>query len=169
ANPENHDMWLPSKVDKDNRDVVCIPNLPKIEEKLRTAQCHGSLEKLRHVLRIKSRLAKFKAKNIRGQREGTRSRAIIDRVLLRAKSAASRYRHARLMKMELSGPGDWEKELQPLLDDNIRSYDNIKKPKNPEPRKGTLTDAQVESLRSNPPPNQPSQSQTNNFTLLPHQ
>ncbi|KAF9039391.1 hypothetical protein BJ165DRAFT_1319003, partial [Panaeolus papilionaceus] len=147
ANPENQDLWLPSKIDDNNRNLVCIPNLPKIEEKLRTAQCHGLLEKLCHVLRIKSRLAKFKAKNVRGQQEGTRLRAIINRVLLRAKTAASRYRHARLMKMKLSGPGDWEKELLPLLDDDIQSYDDIKKPKKPEPRKGTLTDEQVERLQ----------------------
>ncbi|KAF9054775.1 hypothetical protein BJ165DRAFT_1321710, partial [Panaeolus papilionaceus] len=166
-NPEEHNLWLPSKIPEESRESVCTPNLPQIEERLRTAQCHSSLEKLRHVLRIKSRLAKFKSKNMRGQREGTRSRAIIERVLSRAKSSAARYRHAREMKLALSGPGDWEKELQPLLNDDIRSYDDIKKPKKAEPRKGTLTDAQLEELRANPPPKIP--TQTDDFTLLPHE
>ncbi|KAF9038718.1 hypothetical protein BJ165DRAFT_1308956, partial [Panaeolus papilionaceus] len=167
TNPEDHTLWLPSKISQEHRKSVCTPNLHQIEERLRTAQCQSSLEKIRHVLRIKSRLAKFKSKNMRGQREGSRSRAIIERVLSRAKSSAVRYRHAREMKLALSGPGDWEKELQPLLDDDIRSYDDIKKPKKTEPRKGTLTDAQLAELHANPPPT--NSSQTEDFTLLPHE
>ncbi|KAF9032445.1 hypothetical protein BJ165DRAFT_1535134 [Panaeolus papilionaceus] len=167
TNPEDHTLWLPSKISQEHRKSVCTPNLHQIEERLRTAQCQSSLEKLRHVLRIKSHLTKFKSKNMCGQREGTRSRAIIERVLSRAKSSAARYWHAREMKLALSGPGDWEKELQPLLDDDIRSYDDIKKLKKTEPRKGTLTNAQLAELHANPPPT--NSSQTEDFTLLPHE
>ncbi|KAF9039084.1 hypothetical protein BJ165DRAFT_1331574, partial [Panaeolus papilionaceus] len=137
VHPEHHDLWVPSKITEEYRDRVCIPGLLRIEQKLREAQCGSSLEKLRHVLRIKSWLAKFKAQNLRGQREGTRSRAIIERVQGRAKLAAARYRHARGILLKLVGPGVWEQELQPLLDEDVRSYDDIKKPKKTEPRKGT--------------------------------
>ncbi|KAF9053246.1 hypothetical protein BJ165DRAFT_1339568, partial [Panaeolus papilionaceus] len=88
----------------------------------------------------------FKNKNRRGQREGTRSRAIIDRVHERARLAADRYRCARKARLAISGNGDWEKELQILSDADIRSYRDPDKLKKSEGRKGTLTDAQLQEL-----------------------
>jgi len=106
----------------DVRHGICFGKLPEIEEKLRTAQCFDALQTLRHTLRIKSRLVKFKNQNVRGQREGNRSRAIIDRVHDKARAAAEKYRTSRATKLLLSGPGPWEKELQPLADADIRGY-----------------------------------------------
>ncbi|PPQ85803.1 hypothetical protein CVT26_004590 [Gymnopilus dilepis] len=78
--PKDTTIWLPSRIPEPHRARVCVPNLPLIEEKLRAAQCSDSLESLRRILRIKSRMIQFKNKNICGQRDGTRSRAVIDRV-----------------------------------------------------------------------------------------
>ncbi len=73
-NPEDVDLWLPSALPADRRQATCVANLPQMELRLRTAQCRSSLDGLRQALRIKTRLVYFKNKNIRGQREGTRSR-----------------------------------------------------------------------------------------------
>lgn len=57
----------------------------------------------------------------------------IDRIVRQANSAAAKYRVAREAKVRLSGPGDWEETLRPLLDSDIRSYadpdDDAKKKK----------------------------------------
>lgn len=92
--PENFALWLPSMIPATDRARVCIADLPDIEEQLRTAQCYDALENVRHILKVKSRMVHFKNKNIRGQREGTRSRTVIDCMHNRAKAAAVKYRAA---------------------------------------------------------------------------
>ncbi len=110
-NPEEVDLFLPSSIPANLRISACIENLPKMELQLRTAQCDGSLQGLRQALRLKTRLVYFKNKNIRGQREGTRSRSIIDRIHKRAIQFVQKYRAARRAKFNLEGPGDWEAYL----------------------------------------------------------
>lgn len=127
AYPEDLDLWLPSAIPKDRRRFACINGLLEIESKLREAQCSSSLHGLRHVLRIKTRMIYFKNKNVRGQKEGTRSRAVIDRVHKRAIRLVHKYRVARRAKMELDGPGDWERMFQELRNEDVRSYTNAKK------------------------------------------
>ena len=106
-NPEEVDLWLPSSLASNHRHAACIEGLPEMELELRTAQCSNSLEGLCRVLRVKTRLIYFKNKNVRGQREGTRSRAIIDRVHNRAIRFVQKYRAARTAKFNLEGPGGW--------------------------------------------------------------
>jgi len=69
----------------------------------------------------------FKNKNIRGQRDGTRSRTVIDRVHERARVAAERYRVARRAKLALAGSGNWEETLRVLNDGDIQSYQDPKR------------------------------------------
>ena len=143
--PEDVSLWLPSQLPQEDRQRVCIPGLPVIEEKLRTAQCHGALESVRHVLKIKSRLIKFKHKNVRGQRDGTHSRAIIDRVHEKARTTAAKYRAARATKLMLSGPGEWENELQVLADADIRAYQDPKQLLRKRGWQGTIEDEHLSS------------------------
>ncbi|PPR05446.1 hypothetical protein CVT24_007945, partial [Panaeolus cyanescens] len=137
--PETHRIWLPSYFSPAERVWVCVEELPGIEEKLRTSHCYDSLNELRNSLRIKDRLVNWKNRNIRGQRDGTRSRAIIDRIHQRARQAAQKYRVSRQAKLALSGAGEWEKNLRLLREVDIRTY------REPEPlplataRPGTVT------------------------------
>jgi hypothetical protein len=91
-------------------------------------------------LKIKSRLVKFKHDNVRGQREGLRSGAIIDRVHEKARAVAAKYRVARVAKFNLSGPGGWEDDLRVLADADIRSYQDPNKLSKKRGRPGTLED-----------------------------
>lgn len=156
--PEDIDLGLPSQ--NELRQQVCLQGLPAIEEKLRTAQCQDALDSLRHILKIKSRLVKFKHNNVRGQREGTRSRAIIERVHERARATAAKYRAARAAKFKLTGPGEWENDLRVLADADIRSYQDPNKLCRKRGRPGTLEDgcvsAQIEE-----------EIETEEFSLLP--
>ncbi len=138
-NPEDVDLCLPSSISSNVRYAACIEGLPEIELQLRTAQCSSSLEGLRQALRVKTRMVYFKNKNIRGQREGTRSRAIIDRVHERAIRFVQKYRVARLAKLSLEGPGKWEKMYRELHNDDIRGFASAK-PKSKLPRRGIWED-----------------------------
>ncbi|PPQ80627.1 hypothetical protein CVT24_002727 [Panaeolus cyanescens] len=142
--PEDYKIWLPSHLPADLRKDMCYPGLPDMEEKMRTAQCYDALDSLRHCLRVKSRLYFQKQKNIRGQRDGTRSRAVIDRVHAKAVMAGTKYRWARAAKMNLSGKGDWEKVLQPLEDKDIRSYREAERVRPKQGRQGTKEDGMVD-------------------------
>ena len=137
-------LWLPSSLPPDHRVRICIPGLALIEEKLRTAQCYDALDSIRHILKIKMRMVDFKNKNVRGQREGNRSRTIIDRVHDRARVAADKYRSARKAKMVLAGGGDWEKVLRVLEDGDVRGYQDPNRLQPRPGRRGTLDDSQIE-------------------------
>jgi len=165
--PEDVDLWLPSKLPKDTWQRVCIRDLPVIEEKLRTAQCYDALDSIRHILKIKSRLIKFKNKNIQGQREGTRSRAIIERVHKRARATAAKYRAARVAKLELSGSGEWENELRILADGDIRSYQDPNKLVKKGGRRGTLEDDHISTHMEGG--NLDVEMETEDFGLLPEE
>lgn len=80
--PEEIKLWLPSALTPSLAAVTCAPGLTEIEDKFRTAHCYDALESLRHILRVKTRMVLFKNKNIRGQREGLRSTAVIVRRLV---------------------------------------------------------------------------------------
>lgn len=138
-NPEDVQLWLPSEIATNQRRAACIEGLPEIELRLRTAQCGSSLEGLRQALRVKTRMVYFKNKNIRGQREGTRSRSIIDRVHKRAIDFVQKYRAARHAKLNLEGPGIWEETYRELRNEDIRGFASGKPKKNP-PRRGIWED-----------------------------
>ncbi|KAF9471523.1 hypothetical protein BDN70DRAFT_819897, partial [Pholiota conissans] len=120
--PEDIDLFLPSRLPAHRREAACIHGLSKMEAQLRNAQCLNALANLHSTLHLKTRMILFKNSNVRGQREGTRSCAVIDGVHQQALHSVDKYCAARDALLSLSGPGSWEKALQPLLNANIRSY-----------------------------------------------
>lgn len=142
--PETVNLWLPSTIEAQHRRVVCMADLPSMELKLRTAQCAASLEAIRHVLRVKTRMVYFKNKNIKGQRDGTRSRSVIDRVHNSARRLVLKYRAARAAKLSLEGPGAWERTYRELRNEDVRSYASGAKKKGPG-RKGIWEDGNAPS------------------------
>jgi len=127
---------------------VCREGLANIEERIRTAQCYDALDAIRLTLTIKSRMVMFKNKNVRGQRESTCSRSVIDRVHERARAQALKYRAAREAKYALCGGGAWEEVLQVLMDGDVRSYQDKNRLHVRKGRLGTLDDEQVEAARA---------------------
>jgi len=109
--PEDQELWLPSSIPMSIRDRICQAGLPTIELKLRIAQCHDALRGIRQVLRIKTRMIHFKNKNVRGQRDGTKSRSVIDRVHERARGYAQKYRASRAAGVLLLPSGQWDSAL----------------------------------------------------------
>ena len=144
SNPEDTELWLPSRVAPNSRAVVCQDGLAKMEDQLRTAQCQDALNAVRNILKIKTRMISFKNRNVRGQRQGTRSQAVIDRVHERARVSAAKYRAARAAKLNLVGPGKWEETLKVLADGDIRGYQDANRLKPRQPRRGITEDGVVE-------------------------
>ncbi|KAG6913835.1 hypothetical protein DXG01_004024 [Tephrocybe rancida] len=138
--PEDSPLLLPSSIPANKQQFVCIPSLAAAEEKLRTAQCHNALNNLQHILNMKSHMVQFKNANIRGQQDGTWSRAIITRI------------HDR-------------DELKVLLPQDVRSYTNPERLRKGPGRRGTLEDDAVPlSSSTNLSPNP---EDTDGIQLLP--
>ncbi|KAK0227744.1 hypothetical protein IW262DRAFT_1445677 [Armillaria fumosa] len=133
-------LWLPSSIPADRRGQVC-GSLSDMEERLRTAQCHDALNSVCHILRLKMRMVEYKNKNVRGQRDGTQSQAGIDAIHEWALAAALKYHMAREAKLQLSGPGDWERTLCKLEDNDIRSYQDPDRLQRGTGRRGTNEDS----------------------------
>lgn len=89
---EDLELYLPSGVATNRRRAVCMENLPAMEERHRTAQCHDTLNTIRNTLRLKTHMVYFKNINSRGQKDGLRSRSMIDRVQGKVGTAARKYR-----------------------------------------------------------------------------
>ncbi|KJA13561.1 hypothetical protein HYPSUDRAFT_151472 [Hypholoma sublateritium FD-334 SS-4] len=149
-NPEDVELWLPSRLSPTQRGAACMEGLSEMEAKFRTAQCDSSLEGLRQSLRVKTRMVYFKNKNVRGQREGTRSRAIIDRVHKRAIRFVQKYRAARKAKFNLEGPGDWERMYRKLRNEDVRGFASGKKKTLPNRRAMDIFDEGTDSEESDP-------------------
>jgi hypothetical protein len=135
GHPEAYKLWLPSELPPMRRRATCVEGLPSIEARLRTAQCYDALNDIRYIMRVKARMVQFKNQNVRGQRDGVRSRAVIDRVQMKAMAAVRRYRDGREAKLTLEGPGDWEDGLRVLMDADVVSY---KDPNRLKPRVGRV-------------------------------
>jgi hypothetical protein len=137
---EDATLWLPSSIPARHRKDVCAPQLPLVESRLRAALCHDTLDEIRYAMRVKSRMIQFKNQNISGQREGIRSRVVIDKVHERVVAAVSKYRMNHRAKRLLDGPGDWEQVLRELRDEDVRSYVDAQRVKAGPGRLGTNED-----------------------------
>ncbi|TDL13603.1 hypothetical protein BD410DRAFT_817291 [Rickenella mellea] len=117
---EDIKLWLPSQIPPHLRGDGTASEL---EWQLRFAQAQDCLDDLRHCLRLRSFLFKYKYKNVRGQRPNTRSNGLISRANEKVKAAADTYSVARLALTSLGlGPGgaQWDHIIKPLRADNIR-------------------------------------------------
>ena len=143
THPEGSIIWLPSQIATPLHLHVCHSELPEIEERIRTAQCYDTLDMVRYVLWVKTRMIAFKNKSVRGQQSSTRSRMVIDRIHERVRAAAEKYRAARHAKYALAGEGEWEKVLRILNNNDIRGYQDLNRLRIRVGRRGTLEDGQV--------------------------
>lgn len=104
------------------RANVCDDNLIRIEDRLRDAQASEGLQELRRHLRTRTFVNRYKIKNLVGQRDNGIGRQWLATIDRRAMAAANKYRRARTALLHLRGPGEWEKTLRELRDDDVRSF-----------------------------------------------
>ncbi len=120
ALPQNLPLFLPSS--------ACIQvNVPRTlldhEWRLREAQALDALSDLRGHLEVRAYIYRYKDHHVRGQRDGLRSRDIVNGIDNKIKMDALRYRAAYAALATLAaalGKLDWRGSLQPLHEADIR-------------------------------------------------
>ena len=85
-------QWTSSGVQWSSLEFTGIHGVGESIAKLRTAQCQDALEGVRNTLKLKTWMIAFKNQNIRGQRQGTCSYAVINRMHDRVRNSVEKYR-----------------------------------------------------------------------------
>lgn len=120
SKPQEISLCLPSQV---LRQVEVDERLCRLEWKLRYAQAHEALGRVRQHLQVRAYLFKFKDRFVRGQGANTRARNTIESITAKVMAAAEEYRTAYNALFAL-GPRlsevSWMNELLPLRDTDIR-------------------------------------------------
>ena len=118
--PEDEQLFLPHNLTPTER-AGCAAGLAAIEERVRDAQLHETLDRLRLHLHIKARLVTFKNRNVRAQRPNTRARGQINTNEQRIVWYANKYRAARKAKLALAGDGAWCTQWRELACTDVRT------------------------------------------------
>ncbi|KAJ7105657.1 hypothetical protein C8R44DRAFT_639050 [Mycena epipterygia] len=120
--PEAVRLFMPSDIsDADRRGLACAEGLPVVEADLRDGEAHEALENLRQGLRMRTMTNRFRLRNMTGQRMLTRGQGVLRQNNIRIHKAKLRYRYARNALRRVRGNGTWERELQVLLDTDVRA------------------------------------------------
>ncbi|KAI0039084.1 hypothetical protein FA95DRAFT_1657962 [Auriscalpium vulgare] len=117
--PEHIKLYLPSDLSERERAAACDPTLSDMEAKFRYAGACQALDDVRHQLRFRTYVKRFKINNVVGQRKNTRARTFQSRIDDAVHRAAATYRLHRAAYLRLVGPGAWEKRLRELLDEHL--------------------------------------------------
>lgn len=122
--PWDMELLLPSEV------LPLIPStavgLVSCEWRLRFAQAHDILDELRSHLLMRTQLLKEKDRQIRGQRQGTRSAKVIATLDDKIKADAARYTKARAALLVLGRAlGKVEGTLQELKEGDVRGLGDM--------------------------------------------
>jgi len=82
---------------------------------------------------------------------------------------AQKYRAARAAKMELAGPGPWEKKFRELKDEDVRGYQDANRLKPRVGRRGVLEDDVAETSGGNDDQMDVDEEEGSGITLLPQE
>lgn len=116
---ENMELYLPSSV---VQTITMDKYLLEYEWQLRYSHAEGALNELRGLLLMRSLVYKSKDRYSRGQRQNTRSQALIHRVEGKIQFVASKYRHIRSAMVHLADhvlEFNWENVIRELKDSDI--------------------------------------------------
>jgi hypothetical protein len=117
--PQDIKLYLPSELPC---SIVCPRQFLEYEFSLRYSQAEVTLNDLRGFLLLRSHLWKSKRLYSRGQRDNTRSQALVDNVQKKINFTASRYRHIQKGMTVLSEnllDWKWKNVLKDLDDKDL--------------------------------------------------
>ena len=119
---ESVKLWLPSQLDPEDRDMICLGGVVNGEVELRFAQLEDSLNDLRRARRTRHGLILFHKVQLagQGQKTQTKSQAAMQTIQDRINRCVRRYRVARNALLRLDPPGDWSTLFLPLADNDNR-------------------------------------------------
>ncbi|KAE9385880.1 hypothetical protein BT96DRAFT_1006633 [Gymnopus androsaceus JB14] len=119
STPEKLPLFFPSSLDAARREKV--PELCKIEEEIREAQCGELLSKLRAQLRTRQVAYMHTSRTAIGHKHWTESRELQQTIELRIVLLRAQYENARKHCLALRGPGDWQNVYRELKGSDVRS------------------------------------------------
>ena len=119
---ESIKLLLPSQLDAEDRDSICLGGIINSEKELRLAQLEDSLNDLRRARRIRRGLLVFHKVQLagEGQKTQTKSQAVLKTVQNRISRCVRRYRVAHDALLCLDPDGEWKKLYLPLTDSDNR-------------------------------------------------
>lgn len=113
-------LFLPSQI---VGCADCNQILFEFEWRLRFAQAHDTLNEIRRLLVVRSRLHRSKQRFARGQAHNTRSMSVLNRLNEKINFSVKRYRDTRVLLERLARrllKVGWEDQLRPLADEDVR-------------------------------------------------
>ena len=115
-------LWLPSQLDKEDRDLFCLGGVVASEKELRFAQLEDALNDLRRARRIRRGFINFHTVQLtgEGQKTQTKSQAVMRTVQERIDKCVRRYRLARGALLCLDPSEEWQGLYLPLTDADSR-------------------------------------------------
>ena len=117
---ESIPLFLPSSLDPERRERICLQQVAEHERLLRMAQLQDSLIELRHTRKIRRRLLVNHYTQVTGQRAGTRSCTVLNSVETRITKFVERYRVAYRALLQLDPTGNWRETYLELKESDNR-------------------------------------------------
>jgi len=119
---ESVKLWLPSQLDTDDRNSLCLGGVVNSEKELRFAQLEDALNDLRRARRIRRGLVMFHKVQLvgEGQKTQTKSRAVMQTIQERIEKCFRRYHVARDALLSLDPCGEWQNLYPPLTEADNR-------------------------------------------------
>ncbi|KAJ7096584.1 hypothetical protein B0H15DRAFT_773847, partial [Mycena belliarum] len=146
---ENVPLVLPSALSEELRASGCNRGVAEIEGRLRDAQCHSSLDQIRHYLHVKSRFRTYKGSQVRHQGATTRARNLMNRNDEKIRMQAEKYVAAWEARRMLVGEAalgwhrlDPKKDLRCMDSEEDRAIGNKRKQRGMKRRQGEVPTAE---------------------------
>lgn len=114
--PEVTKLWLPSNLPESHRNAACLRGVVLKEKRLRHAQVSDALVELRRSHRVQKRVWDHFKVSVAGtgQRQMTRSRAILHGCTRRIEHTFQRYNAVRASLLKLDPTGTWKETYREL-------------------------------------------------------
>ncbi|EIW86722.1 hypothetical protein CONPUDRAFT_46865 [Coniophora puteana RWD-64-598 SS2] len=117
---ENETLWLPSGLGEIERKL-CIHRVDEVEMKLRVAQCHSLLDRIRGMVQTRYHFTLFRNLNLRGQRAITRAYKLVQDYDRKVIAEQAKYDHAYRALLALGSQDILARGLRPLARRDIRA------------------------------------------------
>jgi hypothetical protein len=115
-------LWLPSQLDVEDRDSICLGGVANTKKEFHSAQLEDSLNDLHRARCLHHGLITFRQVQLagEGQKTQTKSQAVMQNIQDRIAKHARRYQIARDALLQLNPRGDWQTLYLPLTEANNR-------------------------------------------------
>ncbi|KAL1671667.1 hypothetical protein EV122DRAFT_284713 [Schizophyllum commune] len=124
---EHHKIYMPSDIPANRRRAICAEGLPEKELRLRVAQGHDILSRLRRKLHAKQYYIEWRNKHATGQKQSTRARALLSTLQEKIDLDVVAYRRTRQAILSLRNV-EHDDAFPPLLHSDLTLEGELAEP-----------------------------------------